>query len=813
MDRFALTAFYRSLTRHRLYAAINIGGLAVGIAVFLVLTIYVRFEAGYEKWLPGWRDVYLIEATGSARPLDNNTPIALWSAASRDLPGLVGTRVYDSAVTVTKDGIGISEDLAFVDADFPKLFALPVVAGDFARALENPSNVVLTQTTARKYFGDTDPIGKTMTITVRGDPRLFRVAAIVADLPHDTDFGFDMLALLVITEDRAAPGYRDQHEWNYFNPETYVRVRDPAAVPGVARQIQQVADRHATNETPSSPGATVRTALQPLADGHLDEPGARLALTTIGIVGVLTLLIAIVNYVNLATARAGLRAREVAMRKVLGSDRATLIRHYVAEALAMTAIAAVIGLALAEAAVPIVNAASGLSLGIAYVGREGVLVPLLIVIVVVGLAAGLYPAIVLSRFPAAAVLASARSPGGGRAGTRVREGLVIVQFAIAIAFVIGTFVLTAQTSHVRHADVGYRREGLMLVLSIEYAGLTDGQRDTLMHRFAQLPGVSSVAVANNAPGPGSFRSTSNIAVPGVPGNGPDMRFFQTMPGFFDTMGARLIAGRLFDASRPADIDPNYDPASNNNANGPFKPYNIVVNRSALAALHIPTPQAAIGKSFPTPDSATRTIIGVIDDMRFEDARAPIPPSFYEFVTRNPSSAIGILRFTGDPKALREAAQAVWRQVAPEVPFEARTASQNLERLYRTDDRSARLFTIGAVLAVAIGCVGLWGLASFNTARRTREIGIRKTLGASSADIVRLLVGQFLRPVLIANLFAWPIAFFAMRTWLAGFNDRVALSPLFFVGASVLALGIAVATVLAQSLRAARAAPAWALRHE
>ncbi|GLU24676.1 hypothetical protein SLE2022_405830 [Rubroshorea leprosula] len=469
------------------------------------------------------------------------------------------------------------------------------------------------------------------------------------------------------------------------------------------------------------------------------------------------------------------------MRKVLGADRGTLLRHYVAEALAMTAIAAVIGLALAEASIPVVNAASGVSLAVAYVGRGGVLLPLVALVAAVGLAAGIYPAIVLSRFPAAAVLAAARSPGGGRAGARVREGLVVVQFAIAIAFVIGTFVLTAQTSHVRHADVGFRRDGLMLVMSMEYAALNDAQRATMMHRFAGLPGVEAVTMANNAPGPGSFRSMSNIAIPGVPGNGPDMRFFQVTPGFFQTMGSRLIAGRLFDPSRQADIDPNYDFVGGNNSNGQKLPENIVINRTAVAALHLPSPQAAIGRTFVTPNSPNRTVIGVIDDMRFEDAREPVPPSYYEFVTRYPNEPIGVLRFTGDPKALRDAVQAVWREQAPEVPFEARTALQNMEKMYRTDDRSARLFTIGAVLAVAIGCVGLWGLASFNTARRVKEIGIRKTLGASSADVVKLLVFQFMRPVLLANLVAWPLAWAAMRTWLAGFDDRIALSPLYFAG--------------------------------
>jgi putative ABC transport system permease protein len=808
-----LIAFYRSLARHRLYAAINIGGLAVGIAVFLVLSIYVRFESGFEKWLPGWRDLYLIEGTGSDRPLDNNTPVALWTAASRDLPGLEGTRVADSSATVIKDGIGFSVDLAFVDADFPKLFQLPVVAGDFAHAFADPTNVVLTEDSARKYFGSADPIGKTITVTVRGTSRVYRVAAVVAALPHDTDFGFDMLARLVTTEDRNDPRYRGDHEWNYFNPQTFVRVTDRAAVPRIAAQIQGVADRHARPETPSNSDAKVRTALEPLADEHLSEPGAKLSVTTIGIVGLLTLLIAIVNYVNLATARAGLRAREVAMRKVLGADRATLMRHYVGEALAMTAIAAVIGLALTEAVIPVVNAAAGIHLAVHYVGSQGELLPLALVVLVVGLSAGLYPAFVLSRSPAAAVLAAARTPGGGRAGMRVREGLVIVQFAIAIAFVIGTFVLSAQTSHVRNADVGYKREGLMLVMSLQYPSLNDAQRATLMHRFAQLPGVTSASIANNAPGPGTFKSTSDITIPGVPGNGPDMRFFQVTPGFFHTIDARLIAGRLFDPSRQADVDPNYDAATGNNVNGPMRPYNIVINRAAATALHLPNPQAAIGRSFPTPNSPTRTVIGVVEDMRFEDAREPIPPTFYEFVLRAPSSSVGILRFTGDPKAMLQAVQNIWRQEAPEVPFEARTALQNMERMYRSDDRSAKLFIIGAVLAVVIGCVGLWGLASFNTARRVKEIGIRKVLGASTADVVKLLVGQFLRPVLLANLVAWPLAFLAMRTWLAGFDDRIALSPLFFVGASLLALAIAVLTVLTQSLRAARATPAWALRHE
>jgi len=810
MIRFALTAFYRSLARHRLYAAINIGGLAVGLAVFLVLGLYVRFETSYEKWLPHHDEIYLVEASfdGSrGETFSNNSPIALWSATSRDLPHLVGTRVRRIGAAVVRNGIGVRETVDFVDPDFSRVFELPMVQGDLRTALADPAGLVLTRASAAKYFGRTDPIGRTMSITAGGETRNYRVAAVAEDLPRNTDLNFDMLARLVIPPNDGTPRSNEYYQWNYFNPETYVRLAGPGAAERLTADLKGVIARHARSETTDSNDFKMGVRVQPFPKVHFEEPGRSLAVTTLGVVGLLTLLIAIVNYVNLATARAGLRAREVAMRKVLGADRRTILLHYLGEAICTALIAGVIGLALAELALPLVNAAADLSLSLRYFGRDGVLLPLAGLVVLVGIAAGVYPALVLSRFPVASVLASARSPGGGRAGARIREALVVAQFAVAIAFVIGTLVLTAQTRHVRNADVGYARDGLIMVPSLGNSSLTDGQRETVLHRLAGLPGVTSAAIANNAPGPGSFASETNIAIPGDPGQGPTIRFFQTMPGFFETVGAKLLAGRLFSASRAADVNANYARQAQTT------PYNIVVNRKALRFLHIARPEDAIGRTFVTPHSADRTIIGVVEDMRFEDARDPIPPTMYEFVVRPPSSAIALLRFTGDPKALTEAARAVWRQEAAAVPFDAMTATQNLARLYRSDDRSAHLFTIGAVLAVAIGCIGLWGLASFNTARRVKEIGIRKVLGASSADIVRLLVVQFLRPVLIANLFAWPLAFVAMRTWLAGFDDRIALSPLFFVAATALALAIAVATVIAQSLRAARATPAWALRHD
>ena len=488
------------------------------------------------------------------------------------------------------------------------------------------------------------------------------------------------------------------------------------------------------------------------------------------------------------------------MRKVLGADRATLVRHYLGEAILTVAVAAVFGLALAELALPLVNAAGGLTLVMPY---ATVLPALAALAVVVGALAGIYPALLLSRWPASQVLQSARSPGGGRSGTRVREALVVLQFALAVAFIIGTGVLVAQTRHLRQTDLGFKREGLLVLVNLSDDSLDNGRRLAIIDRLRAIPGVTGITNANTAVAYTGNNNFDNVDVPGHPKPGPSLRQIDVGRAFFATYGAHLLAGRWFDNAHPSDDSTGHKKDTVRA---------IVLNRLGVAKLGFASPQDALGKTVWS--SGQATVIGVIDQLRFYSPRLADDPTYYVYYGDLVSSPIVTLRFTGDQRPVIAAAQKIWLRMAPQVPFVAVTGEGQLEeKFYQDDDRAGRLFGIGAALAVLIGCVGLWGLASFNTARRVKEIGIRKTLGASSADIVRLLVGQFLRPVLIANLFAWPLAYAAMRTWLAGFDDRIALSPLFFVAASVLALVIALATVLAQSLRASRATPAWALRHE
>lgn len=800
MNRFALLSLYRSLVRHKLYAALNIGGLAVGIAVFLVLGLYVRFETGYEKWLPGHDNLYLAEEYWNmpGSPADGystGTMGGLIEQLREDFPDTVGTRLQAMDANVVRGGNATTEPFAYADANFLDIVRLPIIAGDATRALQAPDNVLISETIAKRYFPNANPIGKTLTLTAIGKTNNYRVAALFRDLPSNTEMRFSILA--------KTPNPHPDRMWFHWGSSrvwTILRFETPQDAARFQGQMRAFVDRRAAKDQ----GVSVKNLslkITPLTEIHLQTTaGRKMTVATLGIVGVLTLLIAIVNYVNLATARAGLRAREVAMRKVLGASRRALVRQFLGEAVLVAVMAALGGLILAELGLPPINAAGGLKLALDY----AVVVPALVVLaLVVGGLAGLYPAALLSRFPAAAVLASARSPGGGRAGARVREALVVFQFALAIAFMIGTVVLIAQTRHVRGADVGFRRDGLVIVSSTSDSAVKEAQLTAFLARVAVLPGVRSVTTSDSAPGSSSFNSDS-YAVPGKPEPGPSLQAILVSSNFFPTFGLKLIAGRLPDDAHRADDTRNANDSAPN-------VMNVVLNRKGVEALGFGSPEAALGKTVGRGNP--RTIIGVVENARFFSPRDPVNPTMYYYQSRFTTIPRTTLRIDGDPQAMIAKLRTIWRQIAPDVPFEARTASQNMEDYYQADDRATRLFGIGAGLAVLIGCVGLWGLASFNTQRRVKEIGIRKTLGASATDIVRLLVGQFLRPVLIANLIAWPLAYVAMRTWLAGFDDRVALSLLYFVGASALALTIAVLTVLGQSLRASRAAPAWALRHD
>ncbi len=813
-----LVTLYRSLARHRLYAALNVLGLAVGVAVFLVLWLDVRFETSFERWVPDAKHIYVltddfIGPAANGRPPVPNTMGGLLDELKGEYPQLVGTRIWPRSATLRQGSNVTPVNVSVVDASFFKVFDIPLAQGDKAVALASPDDVVITRKMARQSFGDADPMSRTVTLAYNGEVHVQRVTGVIADPPANSDLPLAFIVPLKLPTPAQNPGWT---HWGDLQLFTYLRFAGPEAAHALDADLDAFTDRHGVPDLGANPPPhkifRVRTA--PLLSIHLSNPKDAAVVAGLGTVGLLTLLLAAVNYVNLATARAGLRAREVAVRKVMGATEPALIAQFMAEAVATSALGALLGLAMTELALPLVNTAGGLSLHIAYFGASGVLPVLLAVVAAVGLGAGAYPALVLSRFRPAAVLASARTPGGGRTGARVREGLVVGQFAIAIAFTIATGVIVAQTRFLRSADIGFQRQGLIVAPDFRDDGVSDAQRASLLAAWRSLPGVVGATYGDIAPGEDGSTSASGTKRPGAAGDGVSMNYVGASADFFQTYQVGLIAGRLPDKDHGGDFAP--EPSSDAVTAPP--PQNAVLNAGAARALGFASPAAAVGQPILeniTPGVFQRlTVIGVVGDIRFRSPREAVPATIYMAYSGDIRNAAAGVRYSGaDPRTVIADMGAQWRRIAPSVPFRARTAEDNLSRYYRPDDRNGRLFTLGAVLAVGIGCVGLYGLAAFNTSRRMKEIGIRKTLGASTADILRLLVGQFLRPVALANLIAWPLAYLAMRGWLGGFDQHVGLSPLYFLAATALTLAIALATVVGQVLAVARAEPARALRHD
>lgn len=801
---------YRSFSRHPRFALINLGGLALGIAVFLILLLFVRFETSFDNVLTGADKVWVVDRKlqfGDAEPVVIPSRIDMIDLLQADYPGTQGARLIAADTTVKARGQAAKEKVGLVDPAYFDLFPIAALAGDTGIALARPDGAVLTKSAAEKHLRPGDPLGQTITLVLGTEERVLRVAAVIEDMPVAMTYRPQIIARLMPDQEPFFEGSA--------GVTTFLRFPDAAAAAAMQRNLKGFNARH---PDPNFRGPDnfikVIEAIVPLASQHLKEPRDRLVVVTLGVLGLIALGLAIINYVNLATARADMRAREVALRKVVGALRSNLIGRFLGESLAAAVLAGIAGLALAELALPFVNAAGGLSLKIEYIGAQGILLPLVAVILVTGVAAGAYPAFVLSRFQPAAVLSSNRSPGTGRRGAFLRAVLVVTQFAVAIALMICTAILFAQARHLQSVDLGYEREGLIMIASFADPNLDIAQRSAIRREIAAIPGVTGTAISGVVPTGGSFGISKSSG-----GDVPveiDLLEGIVGPSFADIYGIRIVAGRPFDPVRfPADMTPTREELPQESGKPTrlrARNVNVLINRAAAEALGYDKPEDAVDAEFRTSDIFT--VVGVIENINFNDPTEKIQPFAYTLMKDGDFTPWLTIRHSGDPQPVLERMEAVWQQRAAGVPFEGNSVNALLYARYLEGDvQRSRLFAFGTVLAVIVGALGLYGLAAFNTARRVREVGIRKSLGASSSAIARLLVGQFLRPVLIANIVAWPLAWFAMREWLSGFSERIALSPAYFLAASVVAIAIAVVTVLAHSLSASRITPAEALRHD
>jgi putative ABC transport system permease protein len=454
-------------------------------------------------------------------------------------------------------------------------------------------------------------------------------------------------------------------------------------------------------------------------------------------------------------------------------------------------------------------------LGLSYIGSDGILLPAIGLTLVVGIVSGLYPAFFLSRFQPAQVLKANRSAAETPGSGRLRAALVVAQFAVSIALIICTAVIYGQTVYARSVDPGYKRDHILQVDNLSRFALIP-KAQTIEEQMRRVPGV--VAVGLTDIGVATDNQSNTGLIP--PGSNKQVNIGQyaVSEGFFDAMGLKLLAGRWFDPNRPADdMTLDFPIEKKQETALAQRGLNVVMNEYAVKKLGFKSPQDAVGKVVrselfePGTGMANITIIGVVADSRFRSVRTPIDPIMFQNVNKGPANMV--IRYRGDPATVEAAVERQWKQITNDVPFEAKFSEDVIGELYKAEDSRAQIFAAFSLLAVVIGCLGLFGLAAFTAERRTKEIGIRKVLGARTRDIVRLLVWQFSRPVIIANIIAWPVAWWLMRDWLNGFDQRIALTPLPFVIAAAVALGIAIATVVGHAVRVARANPIHALRYE
>jgi putative ABC transport system permease protein len=827
MWRNYLTVGLRALSKNRTYAFINIFGLALGLAACLLILLYVRYETSYDEWLPDSERVFQVQATwheaGQPVTRSQRSPHPVRDTIAAGFPEIEAVTVaLPGRMQTLRDGQPVSVDELYVDPAFFDIFQLEFVRGSAGTALPNVNSLVLTEREALQQFGTTDVLGRTVTERTAQGTYDYKVTGVIRDLPRNSHLQLATIA-------RYDPASWDSvpaafKSWGSMNQHHYVKLRvgaDAARINAALPAWEKKVIPPETMEGRTTTRADIMDLkLVNVADVHLGDaqlsaftPGNEpRTVATFAIVAMLILVMACINFINLSTARSGQRAREVALRKVLGASRRQLVAQFLGESLLLVAIATVIALALVELTAPRLGAFLDADLSFGYFGVDGFLLPVLLLAAAVGALGGLYPALYLSRFQPAAVLKANAASAQGQGSPALRNALVVAQFAISIGLIVCTAVIYSQTRFVETIDPGFKREGL---IQMEGAYRLAASYDAFKREALRVPGVAAVGLTNL----GVAATNRSIVLARAPEQSApvDVGFYRVDPDFFPTMGMRLLAGRLLDDRHSKDQVLRSTTGVTEIAPELLsRGVNVVVNRRAAMQLGYSDPGAAIGRTVKVgmdgDDLVPSTIVGVVEDTRIRTARDEIEPLIFGY-DRTRTSQVLFRYSEAVPAEVMAGLRRVWLRFQPDFPFQADFAEDLIAELYARDRARAAMFLGFSIFAIVIACLGLFGLAAFTTERRTKEIGIRKVLGARIRDIVRLLTWQFSKPVVIANLVAWPLAWWAMRDWLNGFDVRIALTPGPFVLAGLLALAIAAGTVAGHALRVARLNPIHALRYE
>lgn len=784
---------FRNLWRHKAFSFINIMGLAVGMTACFLIFLYVRFELSYDAFNSKADRTYRVVADLKTPSDLLHTTGPAWAVApfaKNEFPEIESfTRVLNDQLLVRKGDIKFQEDnIAWADSALFNIFDFKLVKGDKRTALKEPLSIVFSETAAKKYFGNKDPMGQTLLVT--GDAYPATVTGVMKDLPENSQVKADMfLSMSTITQKFNA---NLDSQWGNYGVRAYFLMKENTNVAAFEKKLPAfLVKRNGDEMKKLQMFPTLH--LEPLRDVYLrstrdgNTTGNINNVYIFSIIAIFILLIACINFINLTTARSAERAKEVGIRKVVGAEKSQLMRQFMGESVILCLIAFLLSVLFTALLIPLFNQLAGKTISTGFFQNPSYILLLLATSVAIGLLAGIYPALVLSSYKPVVVLKGRFATG--KRGNFLRKGLVIAQFTISIALIIATIVVYNQMQYMRNQNLGFNKDQMMILDTYGDPG-----KKAFQQALKDIPNVKSTALSGSVPGGGNPGAYSEIENKKGDLQIANLDLYFVDFDYINQYKIKMLAGRGF-----------------SNQFGTDSTQAMVINEAAVKTFGYASPQQAIGKRFKQWGREGK-IIGVMKDFHYRSLQQDIKPLSMRIELDN-CSIVSVNIAGANAAATIAAIEKKWKQFLPNRPFTYFFLDEFYDRQYRSEIRFGNLFLNFAILAIFISCLGLLGLASYSTIQRTKEIGVRKVMGASVAGIVNLLSKDFLKLVLIAFVIAAPIAWFAMYKWLQNFAYRASLGWWAFALAGLAAVIIAFLTVSFHAIKAAIANPVKSLRTE
>ena len=803
MIKSYLKTTIRNLLKNKVFSFVNISGLAIGVACFILIGLFVADELTYDTFNISADRIFRVNAhynIGGNRFNLANSPVPLAGVLASEYPEiertvriLKGTNIY-----VKKDAEYIKEDKFFyADSSMFDIFTINFVRGDSRTALMQPNTVVITTKTAEKYYASDDPLGKRLTLSNGQD---YLITGVVEPVPGNSHFEFDFIASY-----NTLP---ENKETNWFGSfaHTYVLTRPGVTADQLNDKIYSVTEKHIGPIVQAAFGLSYKEFLDkgndfsfvfvPLTKIHLysnvfnefKDTGSISTVYLFSAVAVFILIIACINFINLSTAKSSKRANEIGVRKVLGSKKSQLIQQFLTESIMLCFIAVLLSVMIVEYSLPAFNELTGKHLSLS-IGNLYAIPALLIFTILLGIAAGLYPALLLSSFKPVSVLKS--KAAGSKTGGLLRKGLVVFQFATSIILFIGTFVIYNQVQYIRNKNLGFNKDQVLVVKNISDLGQ---QQFAFANTVRENSNVTDASLSQGLP---DHDLSANIFRKEGPSDENETLILLPVDyNFLNTYKMKMKVGRFF--SRDIITDSSA----------------IILNEAAVKKLNFTDPlNSRLLHNLDGGKTASFNVIGVVKDFHLQSLKDEIRPAAFVLLNEPEAEFLSVKFYPRDISKTIKYLSAEWKNFGQAKPMEYSFFDEYFAEAYQSEIQSEKVFTIFAMLAIIIACLGLFGLAAFTAEQRTKEIGIRKVLGASITDIVKMLSKEFLILVALANLAAWPAAYFIMKNWLSDFAYKTELGVNIFLFAGVTVLAIALLTVSYQAVKSAFANPVKSLKYE